>query len=115
MKLIIAGGRNYVFTEDDIAFLNSLPSVGEVVSGGASGADKHGEAWAKANGIPVKSFPALWQEYGKFAGPKRNNEMARYADAVVLFPGGAGTKSMARFATREGLMIYDRRTKAGES
>lgn len=44
MKLIIAGGRSYRFTMDDLARLHDLRmtrNITEVVSGGASGADSH--------------------------------------------------------------------------
>ena len=119
MKLIIAGGRNYVFNREDTARLDAITDITEVVSGGSGwkdritgdlyGADLHGERYANRKGIPVKSFPADWKKYGKVAGPKRNKEMADYADAVVLFPGGRGTASMYSMAKITGLKIYDYR------
>jgi len=112
MKLIIAGGRGYRFTEDDKRFLDSMihnPGIEEVVSGCCSGADKCGEDWAESRGIPVKRFPAQWHLYGAKAGPRRNKEMAAHADAVALFPGGPGTENVAIWAKRNGLMLYDRR------
>ena len=33
--------------------------------------------------------------------------MAQYADAVALFPGGIGTKSMYNEAVAAGIVIYD--------
>ena len=39
MKLIIAGGRDYIFNLEDIKKLNSIEGITEVVSGGAKGAD----------------------------------------------------------------------------
>ena len=42
---IIAGGRDYNLTLSDEAWLDTLP-IREVVSGGASGVDAGGEAWA---------------------------------------------------------------------
>jgi hypothetical protein len=110
MKLIIAGGRYYAFTEADREFLDSmLDEVTEVVSGGATGADKCGELWANLNGIPIKLFAADWNLLGRKAGPIRNQQMAEYADAVVLFPGGKGTESMYNNAKKYGLKIFDRR------
>lgn len=67
MAVIVAGGRDYQFTEEDIARLDSLP-IGELVSGGASGADLCGEKFAKERGIPVKRFPADWKAHGRAAG-----------------------------------------------
>ena len=110
VKLIIAGGRKYTFTEDDIKFLDTLvQDITEVVSGGAKGADKCGELWAKGNDLPVKKFEAQWAMYGRSAGPRRNTQMANYADAVVLFDGGRGTTNMYETALKHGLEIYDRR------
>jgi hypothetical protein len=102
---IIAGGRDYNLTLSDEAWLATLP-IREVVSGGASGADAGGEAWAKKRGIPIKRFPADWKTHGRAAGPIRNRQMAEYADAVVLFPGGRGTDSMRTEAERQGLRIF---------
>lgn len=115
MKLIIAGGRDYQFTQSDFDLLDGLRlkhPVEEVVSGGATGADSGGEDWAKSREIPVKGFPADWKTYGKAAGPMRNQAMASYADAVALFPGGKGTASMYRIAKATGIEIYDFRNTA---
>ncbi len=113
MKLIIAGGRDYQFTPNDYLRLRkvvtNLVHVTEVVSGGASGADECGEVWAAAVGIPVKFFKPDWDRHGKAAGPIRNREMAAYADAAVLFPGGKGTDSMYLEAKKANLRIFDYR------
>jgi len=112
MKTIIAGGRDYKFTPSDIQTLNKLlitQHITEVVSGAARGADTCGEEWAAKHGLPVKQFPANWDKYGKSAGFKRNKQMAEYADAAVLFPGGAGTDSMFELARKHGLRIFDYR------
>lgn len=106
-RLIIAGGRNYQLTPADESWLDTLPVV-EVISGGASGADAGGEAWAKSRLIPVRVFHADWKTHGNAAGPIRNREMAEYANAVALFPGGRGTASMRREAKAAGLQIFDR-------
>lgn len=106
MKTVIAGGRDYSFTDLEPQLLDQLP-ITEVVSGGANGADKEGEKWAESRDIPVKVFPADWRAYGRSAGPMRNKQMAQYADLVVLFPGGKGTASMHSEAVRAGCQIVD--------
>jgi hypothetical protein len=101
MKLIIAGGTDNHIDEDGIAALDYILeeyNVTEVVSGKAIGVDTDGENWAKSRNIPVKGFPAKWDKYGRWAGHRRNQQMAKYADAVALFPGGAGTNNMAQEA-----------------
>lgn len=110
MKLIIAGGRDYKFTQADIIDLDAIHSsrvIEEVVSGGATGADAEGERWATSRKIPVRRFPANWKAYGRSAGPIRNQEMAEYADAVALFPGGKGTADMRNRAIENWLEIFD--------
>ncbi len=107
MKLIIAGGRDYRLTPNDIKKLNQLKNITEVVSGGAQGADAEGEQWATEQDIPVKVFKADWKQYGRGAGPRRNQAMADYADAVALFAGGKGTENMFKQAQKASLIIYD--------
>lgn len=109
MKAIIAGGRNYLFTPQDIAWLNEIHDrhgITEVVSGGAFGADSCGEDWARVNSIPVKVFKADWETHSKAAGPIRNQQMAEYADICILFPGGKGTASMKSLALKNELIVY---------
>lgn len=82
-----------------------VPTV--VLSGGARGADFMGEKWAQEKGIPVERYPADWEKYGLGAGPRRNVQMAKRADALVAFLGkaGKGTMDMIINANRVGLRI----------
>jgi len=110
MRLIIAGGRDYLLDLDDYDHLWEIHQhykVTEVVSGACAGADLCGEEWAKAHNIPIKRFPAEWEKYDKAAGPIRNRQMAYYADAVALFPGDRGTESMYNAALQAGIHIFD--------
>ena len=108
LRLIIAGGRDYKLTSEDKAALDALMGrVVEVVCGCCTGADEGGKQWAIDHNIPVQYFPANWTKYGDAAGPIRNEQMAVYANAVALFPGGKGTASMARIAKGYGLRIFD--------
>lgn len=110
MKLIIAGGRFQHLSEEQIAILDRIHTehgVTEVVSGGAKGVDSDGEAWAQSRGLPVKRFVADWRRFRRGAGPIRNRDMAAYADAVALFPGGSGTRGMRDLARKAGLTIFD--------
>jgi hypothetical protein len=90
MKIIIAGSRTVPYTTDiDSIVEDSCFEITELVCGEARGADLHGKNWAtmyKPNSIPVKSFPADWDKYGKSAGYIRNKQMGDYADgAIVIF------------------------------
>lgn len=106
LRVIIAGGRDYQLTPEDLVFLDNCHAVfhfTEVVCGMARGADTGGRLWAESRGIPVAKFPADWDRLGKGAGFKRNEDMAAYADAFICFPGGSGTNHMWRTALRKGL------------
>jgi hypothetical protein len=98
VKLIIAGSRDWDLTPeeidaqfDDLLFVKA--DVEEVVSGGARGADDGGEAWAAINGVAVKRFPARWNKEGRAAGIRRNQLMAKYADAAIVFWRGQSSGS----------------------
>lgn len=102
MKLIIAGSRG--FSDKRLLFekldkLTAKTKITEVVSGGARGADKLGEEWAKKRKIPIKQFIPHWDILGKGAGFLRNEDMGRYADLLVAFWDGEsrGTKHMIDF------------------
>ena len=110
MKLVVAGGRSQELTAADLAKLDAIHAaqpVMELVSGGAAGVDRAAEAWAASLGIPVRRFQADWRRYRRGAGPIRNREMAAYADAVAVFPGGSGTRNMRAEARRAGKRVFD--------
>lgn len=126
MKVIIAGGRDFIPAKRHWRLLDRLYSQykwEEVVSGKATGADKFGEDWQKLHKdvVGLAEFPADWDnldvknvivkvnKYGKkynaIAGHNRNEEMAEYADAIILLPGGNGTADMRRRAVAHDLKI----------
>ena len=110
-KVIIAGGRD--FADYDLlksTMNNLLKNIKDriiIVSGAARGADQLGEKYANEMGYSIKRYPARWDLYGNAAGPIRNEEMAKYADALVAFWDGhsRGTKSMIELGERYGLKI----------
>lgn len=58
-----------------------------------------GKSWAINNNIPVKSFPANWNKFGKSAGYKRNVQMADYAEGLIaITTGSLGTTHMINIA-----------------
>jgi hypothetical protein len=111
MKIIIAGGRNFTdykkLKECCDHFLQDQTNI-EIVSGAYyKGADKLGEDYANERGYKLTKFPADWYKYGKAAGPKRNLQMANYADTLIAFWDGKskGTKHMIDLAKSRGLEI----------
>lgn len=110
-KVIIAGSREfsdygYLAKRCDF-FLNKVQDEIEIVSGTARGADRLGELYAKERGYKCTRFPADWDQFGKSAGFRRNEEMADYADALIAFPLGksSGTRDMINRARKHLLSI----------
>ena len=110
MKVIIAGSRTITdarLVEDAIRL--SGFHITEVVCGCADGVDKLGEAWAIYNQIPVARFPADWNTHGKAAGPIRNEQMAKAADALICVWDGVsrGSRNMIRTAIKAVLPVFE--------
>ncbi len=83
--------------------------MSELVNGAHwEGVDQSAVEWAHARRVPVRSFPANWQQKGKAAGPLRNALMAEYAEALIAVWDGEskGTQSMIKEAKRRGLKIH---------
>ena len=99
MKVIIAGSRDFndytsLKNKMDIILKNQKDVT--IVSGTARGADKLGERYAGENHHKVEKYVPMWDIYGKKAGYMRNEEMAKVADALVVFWDGKskGNKHM---------------------
>lgn len=109
MKVIIAGSRDYHNYETVCqAIANSNFPIDVILSGGASGVDELGAKYALENDIPLETYPALWHEHGKAAGPIRNRKMAENADALIAIWDGQskGTKNMIETAMHYNLVIH---------
>ena len=108
VKVIVAGSRDfadYALLKQTLDHaLEKLTEV-EIVSGTARGADQLGERYAKEKNLFLKQFPADWKQYGRRAGYLRNEQMAGYADACVVFWDGSshGTENMINIAEQHGL------------
>lgn len=110
MKLIIAGSRGFTSYETLRTKLNQLGLEDKqltVISGCAKGADQLGEQWAHEFGKQLIKMPADWDQFGKSAGYKRNEEMAKIATHLVAFWDGKspGTKHMIDLAEKYDLLI----------
>lgn len=110
---------------------NAYKVVTEVVSGGARGVDTLAVDWAKRNKVPYIVKKADWNNlnvpgaevvidpkddspgpayryYNRRAGLQRNEEMGRYADALVAIWDGVsnGTRHMIEFMKGLGKKVY---------
>lgn len=112
-KVIIAGGRDFTdlkrmtYYMDKMLFSKAQTHEILIVSGKARGADNTGELYAHSRGYEIEPYPANWDKFGKSAGYKRNEEMAKVADALVAFWDGKskGTKHMIDLAGKYKLGI----------
>jgi predicted Rossmann-fold nucleotide-binding protein len=113
MRVIVCGGRDF---DDQRTVHSALARLHEkhdllvIIYGGAKGADRHAAGYAASAKKPCHLIHegADWKTHGKAAGPLRNQAMIdRHApEAVVAFPGGAGTADMVRRAEKAGLKVW---------
>lgn len=111
MKVIIAGTRQASFLDTRRAmqtFPKLMDRITEVVCGECRGPDTYGKRWAKDEGIPVRSMPANWNQYGNAAGPIRNEQMGDYADALLAVWDGysKGTAHMINYMRSLNKPVY---------
>lgn len=105
-RIVVAGCRNYENYDEAKAFIDFCISKIRLeytlifISGASSGADALGERYAKENGYKIERYPALWDKYGRAAGPIRNKEMAKNCDMVICFwdRKSRGTRNMLECA-----------------
>jgi hypothetical protein len=106
MKVAVIGSRGF----DDYDLLEETllnHDIKTIVSGGANGADKLAEEFAKKHNIEIEIHLPDWKRYGRAAGPKRNKTIVENADKIIAFWDGAskGTKSSIDIAKRLGVKI----------
>ena len=109
MRTIIAGSRHGCHYHIVCKAIEEAGwEITTVISGCAEGVDTFGEQYAAEHGIPCERHPADWEKYGRSAGPRRNQEMAQCAEALiaVLYPGSKGTENMIHRAREAGLRVY---------
>lgn len=106
VKRVVAGCRSYTDYNGakqyiDLCLSELIKSYEIIIlSGGCSGADMLGERYAEERNMRIERYPAQWDLYGKYAGPKRNMEMAENCDYIICFWDGKskGTKSLIEIA-----------------
>lgn len=88
MRVIVCGSRRREPSDEDIerALTEAKLEVTMLVCGMAPGVDLAAYAWARRKGLFIDEHPAMWSIHGDRAGPVRNAEMVRVAQACVAFP-----------------------------
>ena len=99
MKLLIVGSRS--INEFDLSPFVSH-EVDTIISGGADGVDRLAEKYADDNRLSKYIMRPRYDLFGRAAPIRRNEEMVRMADSVLVVWDGAsrGTLSTIKFAEK---------------
>ncbi len=73
--ILICGSRTWTDVDPIEKVLNQYSQNTIVLTGGCSGADSIACRLAQEKNMITKVYPALWNKYGKSAGPIRNQQM----------------------------------------
>lgn len=109
---------DWVMLGDRLRLIDDEVGISEIVEGGANGADSLGGEWALANDRGLQVFEADWKQFGKAAGPIRNELQLSYIVAkraigigitVVAFHRNIavsrGTGHMIKIARKAGVPV----------
>jgi hypothetical protein len=116
LYLIIAGSRDLHPTPEQIerAVTSNyeIHQLGVVLCGCCSGVDQAGAHWASMHRIEVRHYPVTkkdWDEKGPAAGPIRNAEMLKHADALLLIWDGKskGSANIKNQALRQMIPVHE--------
>jgi hypothetical protein len=107
MKLAVVGSRTldrYSIVDEAIKKHFKIEEIDLIVSGGADGADRFGEVFAKKNELSLLIHYPKWKKLGRKAGFARNEQIVRDADAVICFWDGVskGSQNSMDWAQRLG-------------
>lgn len=105
----VCGGRDFADREFMADVLEQeIKATDVVVTGDATGADRLADEWARRNYNHVIRIPALWDQYGRAAGARRNAVIATLSlRLLIAFPGGPGTADMVRKARAAGIEVLE--------
>lgn len=111
MKVAIVGSRSfndYALLCKEVESLVGVANITHMVSGGAKGADKLGEVWAKEHNVPTIIHRAEWSLFGRRAGMMRNSKIIDDADVVIAFWDGVskGTDDSIKKAKKAGKRVH---------
>lgn len=111
MNIAVVGSRvfnNYEFLKTRLML--HFTDGDKVVSGGARGADRLSERFAKEFNYETIIYKPLWDIHGKRAGYLRNEDIVNKSDLVIAFWDGKskGTKHTIDLTTKDNkpLIIY---------
>jgi len=103
VRVLVCGGRyfqNVVRLWRVLDAFHAKHTIAGVIEGGSD---------AVAGEYYGADYCADWDQFGRWAGPKRDKEMIDKYDpeAVIAFPGGAGTANMIKQARAAGIDVHE--------
>lgn len=119
-RVLVTGSRNWKnpfivgkaiedYWEEVLYHSWSWPGELVIVHGDCpTGADHWAQLWAETHDYATERHAADWDQFGKFAGPKRNMEMVDLgANAALAFPhpDSRGTVQCMKYAKEKGLFV----------
>jgi hypothetical protein len=109
MRIAIVGSRHFPDMERVSDYVRSLPSSVSVVTGSASGVDAEAVRAARERDLPLRVFPASFEE-GKDAATAaaRNQRLIDACDVLVAFWDGSsqGTRQTVERALDSGREVH---------
>ena len=113
--LLIAGSRDFedwgTFKKVVREYIDGDERFTVIVEGGAAGSDMMAREYAEARGMKVEEFRPDWKQFGRAAGPKRNDMMVKFikernGTALYFWDGQSkGTKQCIESARRKGVPV----------
>ena len=110
-RVLVCGDRDWKARSLIHRYLAYM-KIDVVIEGECRGADRLGKYVAKELGIIVLPFPAKWAEYGRAAGPKRNQQMLDEGKPTLVLAfhddiqSSKGTKDMIKRANKAGIPVW---------
>lgn len=114
-NLDLYAARNKVIYQQLVALVEDGTPEDEilVIHGAAKGVDTLCNFHAKSLGYGVRSYPAMWEVFGRRAGPVRNREMLDKNPEIIrvlafhddLIGKSKGTLDMCKYARSKGIFV----------
>lgn len=114
-RKLICGQRDFNNTKAIYDIMKTFPKGTTIIEGEAKGADTISRICAEILELEYEPYPAFWSDYGKAAGPLRNQEMLELGkpDEVHAFyingqqHKSRGTKDMVNKARAAGIRVFE--------
>ena len=112
MNVIITGSRNFTDFDKMVKVCDTLLHGSRdvtILSGGAKGADRLGERYARYKMLPYEIIKPEWDRYGRQARYIRNFDLATKGDVLIMFWDGKsrGSGHMLNLAREKELVVHE--------